>query len=146
MFLPGNHCRTCSDHKTVKLYDLVIGIECAGRYHDEKIDQHTHPRCPNATRLDGLDLARFLAFAGLVSVNFKVVTGAWDAATAGTSAAAGPGALGILVGALEGRAAATFVVQAGVGLGLVGLREINRTTAVTIRRPSSWRPSVSNPF
>ena len=88
------------------------------------------PNTPGPTRLDGLDLARFLAFAGMVIVNFKVVTGAGDA-TAGTAAA---GALGILVGALEGRAAATFVVLAGVGLGLAGLREINSTTAVTIRR------------
>ena len=85
------------------------------------------PDTPSPTRLDGLDLARFLAFAGMVIVNFKVVIGAGDAG-------AGAGALGILVGALEGRAAATFVVLAGVGLGLAGLKDINRTTAVTIRR------------
>ena len=85
-----------------------------------------------STRLDGLDLARFLAFAGMVIVNFKVVTGAGDSVVVGTGAA--DGALGILVGALEGRAAATFVVLAGVGLGLARLREINRTTAVTIKR------------
>ena len=84
---------------------------------------------PSPTRLDGLDLARFLAFAGMVIVNFKVVTGAGNGGNAGASSA-----LGILVGALEGRAAATFVVLAGVGLGLAGLRDINRTTAVTIRR------------
>ena len=89
------------------------------------------PNTPSTTRLDGLDLARFLAFIGMVIVNFKVVTGAGDAAV---STGAAGGVLDILVGAFEGRAAATFVVLAGVGLGLAGLREINRTTAVTIRR------------
>ena len=67
----------------------------------------------------------------MVIVNFKVVTGAGDSGNAGADA---DGALGILVGALEGRAAATFVVLAGVGLGLAGLRDINRTKAVTLRR------------
>ena len=71
---------------------------------------------PSPTRVNGLDLARFLAFAGMVIVNFKVVTGAGDSGAA-------DGALGILVGALEGRAAATFVALAGVGLGLAALRK-----------------------
>ena len=90
------------------------------------------PNTPNATRLDGLDLARFLAFAGMVIVNFKVVTGTGDNGAVGTAAT--DGALGILVGALEGRAVTTFVVLAGVGLGLACLKDINRATAVTLRR------------
>ena len=60
------------------------------------------------SRLDGLDVARYLAFVGMVIVNFKIAMGASDDG----------GILGILTGALEGRAAATFVVLAGIGLGL----------------------------
>lgn len=58
-------------------------------------------------RLDGLDLARFIALAGMVVVNFSVVMlGKQDE---------NPLWIGTL---LQGRAAATFVVLAGVGLGL----------------------------
>lgn len=53
-------------------------------------------------RLDGLDVARFLAFIGMVIVNFGVVM-----------AAEGP-----LFDALAGKAAATFVILAGIGIGL----------------------------
>ncbi|HCH23630.1 MAG TPA: transporter [Oceanospirillaceae bacterium] len=59
-------------------------------------------------RLHGLDLARYLAFIGMVIVNFSVVMGAEDS----------PGFVGALVSSFQGRAAATFVVLAGVGLGL----------------------------
>ena len=59
-------------------------------------------------RLEGLDLARFLAFVGMVIVNFKIAMGAET----------GDGVLNLLTIALEGRAAATFVVLAGIGLGL----------------------------
>ncbi len=59
-------------------------------------------------RLQGLDMARFLAFVGMVIVNFKIVMGA----EIGTGWAATFGGL------LEGRAAASFVVLAGIGLGL----------------------------
>lgn len=63
-----------------------------------------------ATRLSGLDLARFLAFVGMVVVNFSVVMGASN-----------DGSLaGMILGVLEGRAAATFVVLAGIGMGLAG--------------------------
>ncbi len=64
-------------------------------------------------RLHGLDFARFLAFAGMVYVNFHVVTGSGTGALWAT---------GFLTG-LEGKAAATFVVLAGVGLGLGAQRE-----------------------
>lgn len=59
-------------------------------------------------RLHGLDFARFFAFAGMVYVNFHIVTGA------GTGA---PWAEIFLL-SLEGKAAATFVVLAGIGFGL----------------------------
>lgn len=62
-------------------------------------------------RFEGLDLARFLAFFGMVLVNFKVVAAASvDEAT--------PGLIALLHQGLEGRAAALFVLLAGVGIGL----------------------------
>lgn len=77
-------------------------------------------------RLHGLDLARYLAFVGMVIVNFKIVMGA---------DASGDGLLGLFTRALEGRAAATFVVLAGVGLGLAALRsDQGQTVAVTLKR------------
>ncbi len=78
-----------------------------------------------SVRLEGLDLARFVAFAGMVVVNFKMVMGAEN----------GGGTLGLMTGALEGRAAATFVVLAGIGLGLSAIRgNHEQVIAVTIKR------------
>lgn len=59
-------------------------------------------------RLHGLDIARFLAFLGMVLVNFRI------------AAQVTPGAdvYSQLTNALEGRAAALFVVLAGIGLSL----------------------------
>ncbi|SDQ72960.1 DUF418 domain-containing protein [Pseudovibrio sp. Tun.PSC04-5.I4] len=77
------------------------------------------------SRLEGLDLARFIAFVGMVIVNFSIVMGAEGA----------QGGLGFILQALEGRAAATFVVLAGVGLGLAAqLGDINLTAWVTVKR------------
>ncbi|WP_412562099.1 DUF418 domain-containing protein [Thalassobius sp. MITS945101] len=59
-------------------------------------------------RLTGLDIARFLAFCGMVLVNFRIAA----------EVAAGQDLASILTNGLEGRAAALFVVLAGVGLGL----------------------------
>ncbi|NOZ33662.1 MAG: DUF418 domain-containing protein [Alphaproteobacteria bacterium] len=67
---------------------------------------------PDSGRLTGLDFARFLAFSGMVFVNFHVVMGA----------ATGTGPIAWFLGFLEGKAAATFVVLAGVGLGLAARR------------------------
>ncbi len=61
-------------------------------------------------RIIGYDLARALAVFGMVVVNFKIVMGA---------EASGPTWLVSLVGLLDGRAAATFVVLAGVGIALL---------------------------
>ena len=61
-------------------------------------------------RIVGYDLARALAVFGMVVVNFKLVLGAGEK---------GPPWLAELVGLLEGRAAATFVVLAGVGISLM---------------------------
>lgn len=63
------------------------------------------------SRLVGLDLARYLAFVGMVVVNFMIVMGVQaDGSFVYT-----------VTSALEGRAAATFVVLAGIGLGLASV-------------------------
>lgn len=79
-----------------------------------------------SSRLDGLDLARFLAFFGMVVVNFKIVMGVPESGT---------GIMALATGLLEGKAAATFVVLAGVGLGLAAARGgIDDTRLTTLRR------------
>jgi uncharacterized protein len=75
-------------------------------------------------RLQGLDLARYLAFVGMVVVNFKIVMGVQ----------ADGSFLSILSSALEGRAAATFVVLAGIGLGLASVKSVAQTISVTLKR------------
>lgn len=83
------------------------------------------PTLDATQRLDGLDLARFAAFVGMVIVNFEVVMGA----------SGQRGLLGLVVMSIEGRAAATFVTLAGVGLGLAtAQRRWDRIRAVTLRR------------
>lgn len=59
-------------------------------------------------RLHGLDIARFLAFCGMVLVNFRIAA----QVTPGTDA------ISLFTNGLEGRAAALFVVLAGIGLSL----------------------------
>ena len=68
---------------------------------------------PRSTRIPGLDLARAIALFGMVIVNFEISMGA---------SGSGPAWLGALTGALQGRAAATFVVLAGVGASLGSAR------------------------
>ncbi|MEM6456292.1 MAG: DUF418 domain-containing protein [Acidobacteriota bacterium] len=80
---------------------------------------------PRPPRLHGLDLARLAAFVGMVIVNFTIVMGAEN----------DDGLLRWLMEPLQGKAAATFVVLAGVGLGLAAARgEHARTVVVTLRR------------
>jgi len=59
-------------------------------------------------RLDALDAARFLAYCGMVLVNFRIAA----------QVAPGNDWASTLIDALEGRAAALFVVLAGVAVGL----------------------------
>lgn len=59
-------------------------------------------------RLHGLDIARFLAFCGMVLVNFRIAA----------QVAPGTDVFSLFTSALEGRAAALFVVLAGIGLSL----------------------------
>lgn len=65
---------------------------------------------PPSRRIVGLDLARAFAIFGMVVVNFKIVMGAESQ---------GPDWLVRVAGFLDGRAAATFVVLAGVGISLL---------------------------
>lgn len=65
-------------------------------------------------RIEGLDFARFLAFFGMVLVNFSIVM-------KGKVQAESPfvdGLYHLLVDAMQGRAAALFVILAGLGFGL----------------------------
>lgn len=59
-------------------------------------------------RLIGLDIARFLAFAGMVLVNFRIAAGVTP----------GLDPYSQLTNAMEGRAAALFVLLAGVGFSM----------------------------
>ncbi|SMR81353.1 Uncharacterized membrane protein YeiB [Aliiroseovarius halocynthiae] len=60
------------------------------------------------SRLNGIDIARYLAFVGMVLVNFRLAS----------EVSAGPDVGSQITDALEGRAAALFVVLAGVGASL----------------------------
>ncbi len=64
-------------------------------------------------RIEGFDVARAVAVFGMVLVNFKVVMNTEDA---------GPGWLELTTGFFEGKAAATFVVLAGIGVSLLTAR------------------------
>ncbi|WP_395373996.1 heparan-alpha-glucosaminide N-acetyltransferase domain-containing protein [Marinicella sp. W31] len=76
-------------------------------------------------RLLGLDLARLLALIGMVVVNFNVVM--LPAAVFDQSSG--------LAQLLQGRAAATFVILAGIGLGLMSQHQNrNRFTRQSIKR------------
>lgn len=89
---------------------------------------HTAPYGENTTsRLEGLDIARFIAFVGMVIVNFKTAMG-----VGGTENASW---LLDFAEAFEGRAAAIFVVLAGLGLGLAAARNpSSNSVPVTLKR------------
>lgn len=61
-------------------------------------------------RIEGLDFARALAMFGMLIVNFKIIMGATGR---------GPDWLIWLTGLFEGRASATFVTLAGIGVALM---------------------------
>jgi uncharacterized protein len=71
-----------------------------------------------ASRVLGFDVARALACAGMMTVNFKIVL----AGVAPAMGEASPEWLARIEGAFEGRASATFVVLAGAGLSLMSRR------------------------
>ncbi len=83
-------------------------------------------------RLHGLDLARGLALLGMVIVNFELAMGSTES---------GPAWLARLTGSLQGRAAGTFVVLAGIGatLGSAGARRMVMGPEATLaRKHARW--------
>ena len=78
-------------------------------------------------RLEGLDLARYFAFIGMAIVNFNIVV---------VDTAIQQPLVSSFIALFEGRAAATFVTLAGLGLGLAALRQtsIQGMRFVTIKR------------
>lgn len=74
------------------------------RFRFERADRKTGY---NMKRLDALDAARFLAFCGMVLVNFRIAA----------QVAPSSGWANAFIDALEGRAAALFVILAGIGIG-----------------------------
>jgi len=73
-------------------------------------------------RILGIDVARALAVIGMIIVNFKVVFGE-----------AGDGWAKTVAGLFEGKAAATFVVLAGVGLALMSNSAVRRQDAEKLK-------------
>lgn len=78
----------------------------------------------NNSRLEGLDFARFLAFLGMVLVNFHIVMGEEGGAAWANAF--------LLI--FEGKAAATFVMLAGIGLGFATRPGRNGFTSVILKR------------
>ena len=78
-------------------------------------------------RIVGYDLARAIALLCMIVVNYKIVMGAEES---------GPLWLTGLVGLLDGRAAATFIVLAGIGISLLSgdaRRDNSKEAMVPIR-------------
>ncbi len=77
-------------------------------------------------RLIGLDIARYLAFVGMVLVNFDIVMSYGVQSTEGF--------FNEFIGHLQGRASATFVVLAGIGLGLSSFKKESQTVNTIVKR------------
>jgi uncharacterized protein len=77
--------------------------------------QGTAAPAVSADRVVGFDVARALAILGMVVVHFSLVMAADRS---------GPGWLNVVLGFLDGRAAAIFVVLAGVGITLMSRRAV----------------------
>lgn len=93
-----------------------------------------------AGRIEGYDLARAFAIFGMVIVNFKVVMTGVNWGQEG-----GGGFLGFATGLLEGRAAALFVILAGVGLTLGARRAVasGDAGALSAARRRLWKRSAA---
>ena len=77
-------------------------------------------------RLIGLDVARYLAFVGMVLVNFDIVMS--------YGVESNEGFFNEIIEQLRGRASATFVVLAGIGLGLSSLKRESQTVNTIVKR------------
>src|SRR4051794_24517828 len=87
--------------------------------------QGTATPAESAQRVVGFDVARALAILGMVVVHFSLVMAADRS---------GPGWLSVAVGFLDGRAAAVFVVLAGVGITLASRRAVSHTDPHVLAR------------
>ena len=88
----------------------------------------TQPVARASKRIIGLDIARAFAIVGMVIVNFKVTMSADSN---------GPQWLRALTALFDGRAAATFVVLAGIGASL-GSRRQRESGSPADRRAAQW--------
>lgn len=79
-------------------------------------------------RLIGLDVARYFAFVGMVLVNFDVVM------SLSYGVQSNEGFFNEVIGQLQGRASATFVVLAGIGLGLSSFKKRSQTVNIIVKR------------
>jgi len=77
-------------------------------------------------RLIGLDIARYLAFVGMVLVNFDIVMS--------HGVQSNEGFFNEFIGQLRGRASATFVILAGIGLGLSSFKKESQTVNTVVKR------------
>ncbi|MBG9455817.1 membrane protein [Lysinibacillus sphaericus] len=86
-------------------------------------------------RIEGLDFARALAMFGMLIVNFKIIMGA---------AGNGPDWLIWFTGLFEGRASATFVTLAGIGVALMTRKARNSGELSSIKenREKLWKRSA----
>ena len=86
-------------------------------------------------RIGGYDLARALAFFGMLTINFWVLMEDYNSS---------PPWLAVVMDFIQGRAAATFVILAGVGLSLLSRRAYLDKDAVTMRgiRHKMWRRAI----
>ena len=86
-------------------------------------------------RIVGYDLARALAFFGMLIINYWVLMEDYNPF---------PPWVDLVMGFIQGRAAATFVVLAGVGLSLLSRRAYLNKDAVTMRaiRHRMWRRAI----
>ena len=85
-------------------------------------------------RLEALDAARFLAFCGMVLVNFRIAA----------QVAPGNDWASTVIDLLEGRAAALFVILAGIGIGIVLCFSIGAAAArgVSVRARSDQHDCI----
>ncbi|MFJ5564954.1 DUF418 domain-containing protein [Lysinibacillus xylanilyticus] len=86
-------------------------------------------------RIEGLDFARALAMFGMLIVNFKIIMGA---------VGNGPEWLIWFTGLFEGRASATFVTLAGIGVALMTRKARNGGDLSTIKenKVKLWKRSA----
>ncbi|CAM2005056.1 DUF418 domain-containing protein [Acanthopleuribacter pedis] len=89
----------------------------------------------NFSRIIAFDVARAFALFGMIFVNFKITIGA-ETVTGDL--------LGDLIGLLEGRAAALFVILAGTGLSLLSrkARESKDAARLAANRVMIWRRAL----